>query len=639
MDDIDLFAAQLDRTLQRALRARAAVEEMTDVAAAAAARGAAIPPAPAMSALGLSAAQLDFVWTAVACSVDGRVVPHLEALGGAHARRGLSAATYALLAEIDDGSVAALAHWLASPNPLVELELLAPTEPASPAARAYVASPRLVAYLRGEAHPTGPVRVAHPAAGLLHDPDQRATIATIAGALVRDPDTVVVVEGPRGSGRTTAIACAASADVVVLDCARIAAADLRAGLVALRREALLRGALPVVANADRLPGDDIGHFVDAAAGPLCVTVTVPGADLGTERPLLRLRWEVASTDVRAALWARAAGATAGDLSALAHRYRVGPAAIDRAVASARLLVPAEAPLDDAALARGLRHNIAEQMGGLATRVEVTQSWDDLVIADDTHDQIAALVGRIRHAHQVLEQWGYRRKIARGAGVAALFSGPPGTGKTMVAGLIARELDLELYQVDLSKIVSKWVGETEKQLARVFDAAEEGHALLLFDEADALFGQRSTEMKGAVDRYANLEVNYLLQRVEAFGGITVLTTNLESAIDAALKRRLASHIVFAAPDEDERARLWERQIQTGDAPIDRDVDPEDLARDYPSMTGANIRNAAIAAAFLAAGDGAPRIGQQHLMRAARAEYRSMGHMVNESIGGRPGGRKR
>ncbi|MCW5803157.1 MAG: ATP-binding protein, partial [Deltaproteobacteria bacterium] len=282
------------------------------------------------------------------------------------------------------------------------------------------------------------------------------------------------------------------------------------------------------------------------------------------------------------------------------------------------------------LRAGLRHNIAERMGGLADRIEVTQTWDDLVLADDLRDQVVALIGRVRHAHQVLDTWGYRRRIARGAGTAALFSGPPGTGKTMVAGLIARELDLELYQVDLSKVVSKWVGETEKNLGRVFDAAEEGHALLLFDEADALFGQRSSNVGGANDRYANLEVNYLLQRVEAFGGIAILTTNLESAIDTALIRRLAAHVVFATPDEDERARLWRHQTTTGTAPIAASADHDHLARAFPKMSGANIRNAAVAAAFLAASDGSPTITQDHLLRAAHAEYRSMGHMVTDSI---------
>jgi SpoVK/Ycf46/Vps4 family AAA+-type ATPase len=217
-------------------------------------------------------------------------------------------------------------------------------------------------------------------------------------------------------------------------------------------------------------------------------------------------------------------------------------------------------------------------------------------------------------------------MPRGQGVAALFSGPPGTGKTMVAGLIARELDLELYQVDLSKVVSKWVGETEKQLSKVFDAAEAGHVLLLFDEADSLFGQRTSEMKSATDRYANLEVNFLLQRVESFGGVVVLTTNLDTSIDKALKRRLAAHVVFQHPDDQERERLWELLLATGEAPLDDDIDARALARAFPKMSGANIRNAALGAAFLAAAEGQPRIGHATVARAARSEYLSMGHVL-------------
>jgi len=247
-----------------------------------------------------------------------------------------------------------------------------------------------------------------------------------------------------------------------------------------------------------------------------------------------------------------------------------------------------------------------------------------VLSPDLLDQIQALIGRVRHAHQVYEEWGYSQKAARGLGVPALFSGPPGTGKTMVAGIIARELGLELLQVDLSQIVSKWVGETEKQLSKVFDAAEAGHALLLFDEADSLFAKR-TEVTGATDRYANLEVNYLLQRVESFGGITILTTNLDSSMDPALKRRLASHIVFWPPDEEERIALWRRTLTTGAAPVCEDVDLHRLARVYADMTGANIRNAVLAAAFLAATE-STRITHEHLDRAAKGEYRTMGRLL-------------
>lgn len=650
------YVLRLEQSYQRAVLARADAEEEDDLVDAARDRLAAIDrllgdvghdPMDALARrFELQPAQVDFLWTAVACSVDGRMVPHLEVLGGTPARRGLSPALYATLTAARDAVVAGLAHWLVSPNPLVDNALLTSSENASHAARTYLASPRLIGFLSGRSGGSAPVRgVRADRARLLHDDVQRERIADLMAILHGDPRAVAVIEGPRGSGRVTATACAAGAEVLVLDAAKLGPADLSGALTALRRETALGDQLPVLANADYALSEErpelrrvIGSFIDGVSGPLVVTVTVPGTDLATERPLVRVPWDVASTEVRAAHWAsaaRAAGvAVAADLSGLAHRYRVGPAAIERAIVSARMTAQG-ASLDDAALAAGLRHNIAERLGGLARRVEVNQTWDDLVLGEDTVDQINALIGRIRHAHQVLDRWGYRRKIARGAGTAALLSGPPGTGKTMVAGLIARELDLELYQVDLSKVVSKWVGETEKNLARIFDAAEEGHALLLFDEADALFGQRTTEAKGAVDRYANLEVNYLLQRVEAFGGITVLTTNLETAIDAALKRRLAAHIVFATPDEDERTALWQRHTTTDAAPLASDVDHESLARAFPNMTGANIRNAAISAAFLAAGDADATITQDHLLRAGRAEYRSMGHMVSESIGRRSG----
>jgi SpoVK/Ycf46/Vps4 family AAA+-type ATPase len=196
---------------------------------------------------------------------------------------------------------------------------------------------------------------------------------------------------------------------------------------------------------------------------------------------------------------------------------------------------------------------------------------------------------------------------------------------MVAGLIAKALDLELYQVDLSRVVSKWVGETEKQLAQIFDAAEAGHALLLFDEADALFAKR-TEVKAAVDRYANLEVNYLLQRIESFEGMAILTTNMDTSIDPALKRRLAAHIVFYPPDEEERERLWAKMI-TPRVPIAGKLDFVALAHDFPDMSGAHIRNAAVSAAFQAALEGAA-LGQKHLARAARVEYRSMGRVLGK-----------
>ena len=242
------------------------------------------------------------------------------------------------------------------------------------------------------------------------------------------------------------------------------------------------------------------------------------------------------------------------------------------------------------------------------------------------DQITAvieLLARIRERPRVYEDWGFATKLGKGLGVSALFSGPPGTGKTMVAGLIARDLGVELYQVDLSKIVSKWIGETEKNLAALFDAAEAGHAILLFDEADALFGKRS-EVRSSNDRNANQEVNYLLQRMETFTGICVLTTNHETAIDEAFRRRLSVHVRFPVPEADERRRLW-RAFLPAAAPVAGELGLDRLGDTFV-MSGGYIRNAVVRAAFLAA-DERVAIGGGHLARAARLEYEAMGKVVS------------
>jgi SpoVK/Ycf46/Vps4 family AAA+-type ATPase len=259
---------------------------------------------------------------------------------------------------------------------------------------------------------------------------------------------------------------------------------------------------------------------------------------------------------------------------------------------------------------------------LGTRLAWRQTWDDLVLPDDAVDDIVEFVSRVRHRRLVYETWGMARKVAKGMGLSALFSGPPGTGKTMVAGLIAQELGLDLYQIDLSKVVSKWIGETEKNLGELFDAAEAGHALLLFDEADSLFAKR-TQVNTSNDRYANLEVNYLLQRLEAFTGIVILTTNHDTTIDDAFRRRLSLRIEFAMPAPPERERIWRAMLTEGPA-LAPDLDLASLAHRF-EMSGGYIRNAALRAAFLAANDGTP-ITMPHLLRAARAEYQAMGKVV-------------
>jgi AAA+ superfamily predicted ATPase len=603
----------------------------------------AVGDGPAMSQLrarfGLTSAQVRFFWYAAAFSSSSAVAVHAEALGGPLLRRGLNAAVFGQLsAEPED---LALATWLASNNTLLSNGLLEVGDrDVTVALRTFSVPARVVDYLRGSIYPEHGAAASNPAAiALFYDGEQQRALAEIASVLGA-PSSILVLEGPPSSGRRTAIAHATSRPIHSLSVPD-RKDQFENAFAALRREACLADGLSVVANAEHLvdsgASEILARFLRESPGPVALTSSRAGLDLGVDRPVVRVRWPTADTTARRQLWVSAAGdacaASTEELDELAMRYRVGPGTIQRAVASARLIA-GTSQLDVARLRAGLRHNISERMGELARRVEVKQTWEDAVLPEDILSQVKTFVSRVRHAHQVFEEWRFSRTLTRGDGAAALFSGPPGTGKTMVAGLIARELDLELYQVDLGQVVSKWVGETPKHLGRIFDAAEEGHALLLFDEADALFGQRSSEVKSAVDRYGNLEVNYILQRIEAFGGVTILTTNLDSAIDPALKRRLAEHIRFVPPDEDDRERLWQRMLSTGAAPIGGDVDVGRLGRDF-KMTGANIRNAVLAAAFLAAAESST-ITQDHLLRAARAEYRSMGHVLSDTGPARRGG---
>jgi hypothetical protein len=311
-----------------------------------------------------------------------------------------------------------------------------------------------------------------------------------------------------------------------------------------------------------------------------------------------------------------------DIDELGHRYTIGPGAMHQAIDTALLAAPDQA-LELAMLVSALRQRTTERLTGLTTHITVRQGWGDLVLAPDTREQITALIARVRHSHQVLDRWGLEKRIGSAGGVAALFSGPPGTGKTMVAALVAKDLGLDLHQIDLSQVLSKWIGETEKQLAHIFDAAETGHCLLLFDEADALFTKR-TEVNSSNDRYANLEVNFLLQRIEAFRGIVVLTTNLDASIDPAFKRRLAAHIVFWPPDDDERERLWTSFLRSG-VPLAEDIDVDHLVQTFPDLSGAHIRNAVLTAAFSAASRDHV-VTQTSLESAARSEYAAMGRVL-------------
>src|SRR5262249_1072819 len=234
-----------------------------------------------------------------------------------------------------------------------------------------------------------------------------------------------------------------------------------------------------------------------------------------------------------------------------------------------------------------------------------------------------IAAHVRHRAKVYEDWGFAARSSRGPGISALFAGPSGTGKTMAAEVLAGELRLDLYRIDLSSVVSKYIGETEKNLRRVFDAAEQSGAILLFDEADALFGKRS-EVKDSHDRYANIEVSYLLQRMEAYRGLAILTTNLRNALDPAFVRRIRFVIQFPFPDAVQRAEIW-RRIFPAATPTDG-LDHARLAK--LNVPGGNIRNIAMNAAFLAADRGEP-VRMTHLADAARIEYGNLERPLTEA----------
>ena len=302
---------------------------------------------------------------------------------------------------------------------------------------------------------------------------------------------------------------------------------------------------------------------------------------------------------------------------LVNQFSLGVDAIANTTALAVSLAAGDDGVDARAAGELLweasRGQARARLDDLAQRIETRATWDDLVVSPVQQEILGDIVTHVRHRGRVHDRWGFAARHSRGLGISALFAGPSGTGKTLAAEILASELQLDLYRIDLSQVVSKYIGETEKNLRRVFDAAETAGAVLLFDEADALFGRRS-EVKDSHDRYANIEVSYLLQRMEAYRGLAILTTNMKQALDPAFARRIRFVVHFPFPDPAERAEIWRRAFPAA-TPTEGLV-ADRLAR--LNVAGGNISNIAMGAAFLAADEDRP-VTMTHLLRAARAEY--------------------
>jgi SpoVK/Ycf46/Vps4 family AAA+-type ATPase len=314
-----------------------------------------------------------------------------------------------------------------------------------------------------------------------------------------------------------------------------------------------------------------------------------------------------------------------DLELLAGQFALTSGQIRDAVSSARdASTQQQRSLESQDLFGAARAHSNPNLATLARKIDPRYSWDDIVLPEDSLTLLHEIVNTVRERPLVLEEWEVGKKLVSSTGVTVLFAGPPGTGKTMAAEVISNELKLDLFKIDLSTVVSKYIGETEKNLEQIFAEAQSSNAILFFDEADALFGKRS-EVKDAHDRYANIEISYLLQRMEMYDGVTILATNLRANLDEAFTRRLQFSVNFPFPREPYRLRIWETLFPPK-VPRDPEIDFAELAKRF-RLAGGNIRNIIVNAAYLAAADGG-RVTMKHLSHSTRRELQKMGRLPRE-----------
>ena len=450
---------------------------------------------------------------------------------------------------------------------------------------------------------SGQVALASRLAGLfdLDDPGGGAAVQLCG----EDPGTLRALAANAGAGLELAVHMLSAG---VLPAARSDQADLarRCGRdLALGEAMLLIDATASSAEAAAA----VGTFAALVEAPVLIAAEKPLAL--TARAALRFDVPALTITERCLHWHLLAPWLApAEIDAIARTFLLDGG--DR-IAAARLAGPGASR---AALWQACREQSRGKFEGLAERLASPVGWPDLVVPDSQRELLGNIVDHVELAGRVFDEWRFSTRQTRGTGVAALFAGPSGTGKTLAAEVLANALERDLYRIDLSQVVSKYIGETEKNLAKIFTAAEAGGAILLFDEADALFGKRS-EVQDAHDRYANIEVSYLLQRMETYCGLSILTTNLKDALDKAFLRRLRFIVQFAYPNADQRRRIWERAFPP-ELPV-AGIDFGRLAQ-Y-DLTGGAIRNVALAAAFLAARDGGP-LTMAHCAAAATREYQKL-----------------
>ncbi len=475
-------------------------------------------------------------------------------------------------------------------------------------------------------------------------PELSAGLSAAANTFA-DQGAVLFLCGPRGAGKR------AAAEALSLDLhrrlivANLPSDGLPEALALLQREALLQDAnlllhgeaLSGANGAPPRPTLDLARHLCPAGRLIFVASESPWVDLNgaLDWPALWFDFPIPSFEQRERLWAGAIRQTAiqlapaVDLAALANKYVLTGGEIREAANSSAYRAMARGETDPqittADLEAAARSQSNQGLRRLAQKIETCHALSDLVLPPRAIQQLRQVCATHRYRQVVYSEWGFHHRVALGKGLNVLFCGPSGTGKTMAAGVLARELALDLYKIDLSTVVSKYIGETEKQLDRIFRQAQSSNAVLFFDEADALFGKR-TEVKDAHDRYANVEVGYLLQKMEEYEGIVILATNYRRNMDDAFVRRMHHIVEFPMPDAECRERIW-TGLLPADAPLAADVDFRFLARQF-ELPGGNIRNIVLAAAFLAAEERAG-IRMEHFILALARELQKMGRLPSRS----------
>lgn len=507
--------------------------------------------------------------------------------------------------------------------------------------------PEIVSWLLGGYYPCAKLKDALQLIQTGPGPDGHSPLETCGAdwAAIESSRAVLAFYGPDPSQMADAawqIAAQLNKPLMLADLKAMRSTEDLSSPAALRlvfRDALLQGAVPCLTgwehflSEEGLVPENIFAELDAFPNMMILCSASPwqvqSGKLAGNRPLLWWAFTLPSAAERRQVWQQSlhgAGKMPEDaVDLLAGQFTLTASQIENAVWTAKntaFQAGRAVVMED--LFEAARLHSSHHLDNLAVKIEPRYRWQDIVLPDDELSVLHEIVSNVRGRSLVLETWGVGEKLVASTGISALFAGPPGTGKTLAAQVIAAELGMDIYKVDLSTVVSKYIGETEKNLERIFSQARNSNAILFFDEADAIFGKRS-EVKDAHDRYANIEVGYLLQRMESYDGVVILATNLRANLDDAFTRRLQFVVDFPFPDEAQRLEIWQVLFPAG-VPRDEHIDFELLAKRF-KLAGGSIRNVIVSAAFLAASEGT-RVGTHHLLHGVRRELQKMGRLINE-----------